>query len=59
MAGDAGDMMSPEHELDAEGRRTGRTRATQFQRTLRYQAIPPSKRLTMPWTTQAKKEGEK
>ena len=40
-------MKNAEHELDAEGVRTGRTRPTQFMPTFRYAAVPPSKRVAM------------
>jgi hypothetical protein len=39
-----------EHELDAEGNRTGRSRPTQFEPTLRRQAVPPSKRTAKVFT---------
>lgn len=45
------DKLAPaiEYELDEAGNRTGRVRAKQFMRTLRRQAIPPSKRGDMPF----------
>jgi hypothetical protein len=36
-----------EHELDASMTRTGRVRRQQFERTMRCQAIPPSKRIAV------------
>lgn len=48
--------MTPEHELDANMQRTGRSRRTQFVRTMRYQAVPPSQRTTMPWDERGEAE---
>jgi hypothetical protein len=42
--------MGREYELDENMQRTGRWRRTQFTRTMRWQAMPPSKRTTMPWS---------
>jgi hypothetical protein len=39
--------MNIEYELDATMTRTGRTRRTQFQRTIRRQAVPPSQRVAL------------
>jgi len=41
------------HELDANMARTGRTRRTQFERTMRWQAVPPSQRVAMPFEVES------
>lgn len=52
------DDLAIEHELDpATMMRTGRTRRAQFQRTLRWQAVPPSERGDMPFTSPAQDGG--
>lgn len=39
-----------EYELDSEHVLTGRFRVTQFIKTLRYLAVPPSQRQMMNWS---------